>query len=560
MSQLIANKAILIIGEKWQAQALTEQLKRDQPNWRLDLSSRSTEAEEDNISNKNKLKYQLICWLLQEGTTTETLSWELNQLKTREPEAALLLIINNSGFFKRDLLLQLPLDGLLEQPSLTEINEAIELITNGGRVFRISEAVQSSSAKPSNLGLKQWFLLSGLDQINAEVNALNHRLEIFPQGGMKRLVTAGRLRELNMARKLLYTIWGSANPIHQFKPKPKQERLQIYLPKRGGSDILNQLQIELAKEFGSCSNFETGYLLALEALLPERRLNLFESLLHEFKQLLEKLSTQNCLALTTIPSGDQPASDPWVQQQSLLRQRALMKLVGAYTQLPREGSLLPLAETLIGSANLDGEEPELCSLYPILIALIEGKPLLIDGKLMAADQPFALLHLQTLVSNWLLRNGERIAKEVLEACSNWPELRRTMLPLELLPTRELDRLRNKINSLERWQNLFVRPVSIYESKRVFYSLRSGKFVSQVLIEPRDNELKTLLWWQQAITILLETRDALAPQLEILINRFGSLMVLLLTRVLGRAIGLIGRGIMQGLGRGMQNSNLSAEKP
>ncbi|NDA74794.1 MAG: DUF3685 domain-containing protein [Synechococcaceae bacterium WB8_3_299] len=560
MSQLIANKAILIIGEKWQAQALTEQLKRDQPNLRLDLSSRSTEGEDNNISNKNKLKYQLICWLLQEETTTETLSWELNQLKTREPEAALLLIMNNSGFFNRDFLLQLPLDGLLEQPSLTEINEAIELITNGGRVFRISEAVQSSSAKPSNLGFKQWFLLSGLDQINAEVNALNHRLSVFPKGGLKRFVIAGRLRELNMARKLLHAIWGSASPIHQFKPKPKQERLQIYLPKRGGNDILNQLQIELAKEFGSCSIFETDYLLALEALLPERRLNLFESLLHEFKQLLEKLSTENCLALTTIPSGDQPATDPWVQQQSLLRQRALMKLVGAYTQLPREGSLLPLAETLISSANLDGEEPELCSLYPILIALIEGKPLLIHGKLMAADQPFALLHVQTLVSNWLLRNGERIAKEVLEACSNWPELRRTMLPVELLPTRELDRLRNKINSLERWQNLFVRPVSIYESKRVFYSLRSGKFVSQVLIEPRDNELKTLLWWQQAITILLETRDALAPQLEILINRFGSLMVLLLTRVLGRAIGLIGRGIMQGLGRSMQNSNLSAEKP
>ncbi|NDG00793.1 MAG: hypothetical protein EB123_05050, partial [Synechococcaceae bacterium WBB_32_011] len=77
MSQLIANKAILIIGEKWQAQALTEQLKRDQPNLRLDLSSRSTEGEDNNISNKNKLKYQLICWLLQEETTTETLSWEL---------------------------------------------------------------------------------------------------------------------------------------------------------------------------------------------------------------------------------------------------------------------------------------------------------------------------------------------------------------------------------------------------------------------------------------------------------------------------------------------------
>ena len=71
---------------------------------------------------------------------------------------------------------------------------------------------------------------------------------------------------------------------------------------------------------------------------------------------------------------------------------------------------------------------------------------------------------------------------------------------------------------------------------------------------RDKELQQLSWWQQAITLLLETRDALAPQVELLINRVGSLMVLLLTRVLGRAIGLIGRGVLQGLGRGLQNAD------
>ena len=67
------------------------------------------------------------------------------------------------------------------------------------------------------------------------------------------------------------------------------------------------------------------------------------------------------------------------------------------------------------------------------------------------------------------------------------------------------------------------------------------------------------WWQQAFTLLLEARDALAPQVELLINRVGGLMVLLLTRVVGRAIGLVGRGVMQGLGQGLQNAPSSGEQ-
>ena len=47
---------------------------------------------------------------------------------------------------------------------------------------------------------------------------------------------------------------------------------------------------------------------------------------------------------------------------------------------------------------------------------------------------------------------------------------------------------------------------------------------------------------------------------LLLNRLGTLMVLLLTRVVGRAIGLIGRGILQGLGRGLQNAPISSERP
>jgi hypothetical protein len=36
--------------------------------------------------------------------------------------------------------------------------------------------------------------------------------------------------------------------------------------------------------------------------------------------------------------------------------------------------------------------------------------------------------------------------------------------------------------------------------------------------------------------------------QALLRRFGDLVVVLLTQVVGRAIGLVGRGIMQGMGR------------
>ncbi|GIR75032.1 MAG: hypothetical protein CM15mP77_1890 [Synechococcus sp.] len=45
-------------------------------------------------------------------------------------------------------------------------------------------------------------------------------------------------------------------------------------------------------------------------------------------------------------------------------------------------------------------------------------------------------------------------------------------------------------------------------------------------------------------------DALAPQVQSLLRRLGDLAVVLLTQVLGRAIGLVGRGIAQGMGRSL----------
>jgi hypothetical protein len=93
-------------------------------------------------------------------------------------------------------------------------------------------------------------------------------------------------------------------------------------------------------------------------------------------------------------------------------------------------------------------------------------------------------------------------------------------------------------------------VALYESRRELFRLDAGAIRLADLTEPRDRELRQLALPQQLVTLGLEARDALAPQLQSLVKRVGDLLVVLLTQVIGRAIGLVGRGIAQGMGRSL----------
>jgi hypothetical protein len=225
-------------------------------------------------------------------------------------------------------------------------------------------------------------------------------------------------------------------------------------------------------------------------------------------------------------------------------------MAGTYVQLPQEGRLLPVADTLVGASRLESDDPELPEATPMLATLLQARPLLVEGRLLPPDEPQAVLYLEMLLANWLVRSAEQIAAEVLAACAEWPELRRYLLRPDLLATRNLERLRNQLNAQQRWNTLVRRPVALYESRRELFRLDAGAIRLADLTEPRDRELRQLALPQQLVTLGLEARDALAPQLQSLVKRVGDLLVVLLTQVIGRAIGLVGRGIAQGMGRSL----------
>ena len=491
---------------------------------------------------------KMVIWSIDALLSLPALQQEVRRLQERWQPAPLLLLLPESFTASRDQLLALGAEGLLQSGGVEQLTDAIETMLSGGRVVQL----QASASPPSQtispaMGLGQWLLVSGLQQISNDLQVIEAMLKPPPKEGLLRFLLEGRCRELHQARALLLWLWGplqmglvDAVPLKGASrlSSDDHDSTSITLRQRNAAAVWDSIHDRLADAVQAGLSNATGRLLAIEALQPERRRELLLALLQQLDQLLARLRREEL------------DPDCWNDLQPELRRQALTSMAGSYVRIPRNGALLPVAAALLDEAEFTDEDEDLPDPIGMLAPLLADQPVLVNGQLLPADDPRALLQLETLVSNWLVRTAELIGAELLEACGSWPELRRYLLGERLLATRELDRVRNQLNSQLRWADWIERPIQLYESRRLLFELRGGRIQPRLLTEPRDEELNQLGWWQRQVALLLETRDALAPQVQAVIQRLGDLAVVLLTQVLGRAIGLIGRGIAQGMGRGL----------
>ena len=527
---------ILLLAPDLLGESLALQLTTEHEGWEVMLRG-----------DQSALQPSIVIWSIDAVPSFGALQHEVLHLQDRWQPAPLLLLLPATLQASRDQLLALPAAGLLQNADFTQVQNAVKTLIGGGRVVQLEPtAAQAASAGPA-MGLGQWLLVSGLHQISNDLQVIEALLMPPPDQWMLRLVLEGRCRELRSARSLLLWLWGPlqmgldhAVPLRRtaVPPAPEREQTAITLRQRNALAVWEAIRDRLDGSVQAGLSNATGRLLAIEGLQPERRRELLLALLQQLDQVLIRFRKGE------VDTGS------WRSLQPELRRQALTVMAGSYVQIPRDGALLPVAESLLSVANLDGQDDELPDPHPMLAPLLADQPVLVKGQLLPSDDPRALLQLETLVSNWLVRTAELIGAELLDACGEWPELRRYLLGDRLLATRELDRLRNQLNTQLQWAEWIERPIQLYESRRTMFQLRAGRIEPLQLTEPRDQELNTLGWWQRQVALLLETRDALAPQIQALVRRLGDLAVVLLTQVLGRAIGLVGRGIAQGMGRSL----------
>lgn len=502
----------------------------------------------------------LVVWCLSGGVPWESLERELLHLKERWQPAPLLLVFTAASPVagSSEALLRLPVEGLLCAPDQEQLERAIEALLAGGRMVALPAPAAEASGSQGEAGFIAALLASGLAQIETE---LAHGLALLQRPALswaRRALIEGRVRELRAARGFLLWLWGplsmawsdqlpaTTTVVRELDPLPEAAPGQlITLRDRTALGLWEAIDGRLEQAINAGLANRTGQLLAVEGLALERRRELLLSLLLQLTLLLQHFRLEALRG--------EALRERWRLAQPDLRRQSLRAILGSYVQLPEAGRLSPVAETVLARVDLDQDDPELPDPLPMLSALVLAQPLLVDGCLVACDEPRAVLQLEALVANWLLRTGELLSAELLGCCAPWPELRRYLLAPPLLATRPLERLRNQLNAQQRWNGWFERPVQLYESRRELYVLQSGVITIQAVTEPRDQELARLGWFAQLVTLTLETRDALGPQLRLILKGVGDLLVVVLTQVIGRAIGLIGRGVLQGMGRGLNRS-------
>ncbi|WP_152557318.1 MULTISPECIES: DUF3685 domain-containing protein [Prochlorococcus] len=492
----------------------------------------------------------LVIWSIDTIESPENIKIEIKRLSRRWSKSPTLIILPSKFLIPPSNLLELDCQGIVQDPDIATLNSSIQTLLNGGRVIKLTNAFDVSKTKASlNSPILDFLIKSGITDIDKDIAKLNCIKERARSNILNRSIVNARLRELKAAKNLLLWIWGPmpislSSEIEVDTSKndyPYNDYdTDITLPNTESTTVRETIFARIRQSLNHELLNKTNTIFASEALISRKQRALYLSLIKQLEKLISKL--KGCEY-----EGDELYTE-WNLLQEVLRRQTLRDIADEYSKADYKGNSVIIADQLNDMVSLDASDSELPKPDNMLDTLVLDKPLLVDGQFLPSDHPKALLKIEILISNWLIRTADIVSSELLNTCYEWSALRQYILKHQLISTRELERFRNQLNTQDRINELFKRPVQLYESKRQLYRLNKSSIESFTITEPRDNELDELPWFQKQVTLLVETRDALSPQVQSIVKHIGDLMVVLLTNVLGRAIGLIGKGIAQGMGR------------
>ena len=532
------EKSILIIAPSLLAESLS-----------LKLTSLDNDLKVSLDPSNDKFIPDLIIWNILNYQSEDLIRLELIKLKEKYIDTGILIIFNGKFFEEGKYLPDLTSEGLLLNPSADKVLKSINTILNGGRVFDIDNK-KIVNKKPEKLSFNQKILSSGLKQIDHEINTIIKYLNKDLTPNIYKFILKGRLRELITAKSLLIFLWGNSldmnidETIRDNLGNEKQiDQDTVFIKEKNNLEIWDLIFNRLIEKYTNnsielCLNKSTLIISGLKKEFISRSIfNTLNELNNLVKNIKENYSDEEY----------KENLDDLIYQ---LKKNTLLNIIDSYTRIKKNGVLISINDFIFSQlenmTNVDDFESH--DISTIIEPIIKNEPLYHNGKILPLYETESFKTFESIISNWVLRTSNLMAADIFNYCSGWPELRNLFINPKLQSTRNFERFRNNINNYDRWHNNFYMPVYLYESKREYIDIVDNNFIRYFKNENREKDIDKLTWLQKQITLLVEIRDAISPQLEIATKYIGNIFVTILTKVVGKAIGLVGKGILQGLGR------------
>lgn len=196
-----------------------------------------------------------------------------------------------------------------------------------------------------------------------------------------------------------------------------------------------------------------------------------------------------------------------------------------------------------------------------LLEYLYGTPgLKIDNIVYQSDDPEAIARIEFLLHNLLIHLANGVMQVILNNFYDLEILKYKLYRPEYRSDRELARFRNQLSWKYRQETYITHPQNIFESRYRLLVLSNGLIRTTYIYAPRKAELERLTGIPWLSTIIIEIRDAIAPLVRKFISLAGSSVVFVLTQVIGKGLGLVGKGIIQGIGSTIKDVPRNNKKP
>jgi DNA-binding NarL/FixJ family response regulator len=406
--------------------------------------------------------------------------------------------------------------------------------------------------------LIQGICANSIEQIETALTQVDDALANPKMSLLDRSVLNGRRRELNAANWIFRKLLPIAPPPPIVTPLPLIQKSRS--PVKSGAITTGitaettpkDLQAILLDRVVAKLQFNLDNLtskpLEIDLLKVEKKRELCYLILRQFEGLLDELR------FSQITSAQLPEKQAMIWPD--LWASVTTDFFGRYYQVSTTDGQEEIVPRLLQDRAV--VQTEILAKIPQKIELLNyllfQRPLDIDNMTYAADTQIAMDRACDLLENLTIELANATIQPLLNYFGNSDAIKFSFFDRRLLSTREIERFRNDLSWRYRVDRYFNEPQSIFESKYRLLVFTDYGIKCITIYASRPQELAALSGIPLAVTLALETRDALAPRLQSATKFIGSAVVYLLTEVIGRGIGLIGRGVIKGIGNIWQESN------
>ncbi|MEH2055712.1 MAG: DUF3685 domain-containing protein [Nostoc sp.] len=394
--------------------------------------------------------------------------------------------------------------------------------------------------------------LSGIAHIDATLAVVTAQLQVPGLPVLDRAILAGRRRELLAARWLLNRLLVSSQERQEehiaADEPPLTPSLNSAIQQRQTVSPLLSPETLQSALFASCVTklqFSlrnvTNIPLEIDIFREDKKRELLYLILQKLAEQLDELRASQIEINQLYEVKNTLIRDLW--------QAAITDFFGKFARIKIGNQYIEIVKLLMQNTEVVQRDildkiPLLCEFYSYLLFQTE---LNIDNTSYPVVSAEAKSQALMILENLLIQVANGVVQPLLNSLADVEEIKQNFYGRQLISTREIERFRNDLSWKYRLRNYINEPKAVFESRYELFVIAPRGIANTSVYAPRNQELVKLSNIPLVVTLLLEFSDAIAPRLKSLLAFLGSGIVFILTQIVGRGLGLIGRGILQGIG-------------